>query len=127
MATKTLEIYKCLECGQIIEVLKGGATPLCCGKPMKLMTANTVDAAKEKHIPAVTATEKGIHVVVGSVAHPMTEEHSILWIEAISDGRVAHVNLNPGMAPEADFCAQYKPGVIVRAYCDKHGLWQTEL
>ncbi len=77
-----LEVYKCDLCGNIIEVLHGGAGELvCCGQAMNLQAENTVDAAKEKHTPAVEKTADGVKVQVGSVAHPMEESHHIEWIE----------------------------------------------
>ena len=73
MAAK-LEIYKCELCGNIVEVMHGGDGELvCCGQPMKLFKENTVDAAKEKHVPVVEKSAEGFHVKVGSVAHPMEE------------------------------------------------------
>jgi superoxide reductase len=97
-----LEIYKCEVCGNIVEVLHGGAGELvCCGQPMKLMTENTVDAAKEKHVPVIEKTDKGYLVKVGAVAHPMEEKHYIEWIELIADGKAYRQFLKPGQAPEA--------------------------
>ena len=86
MAAK-LEIYKCDTCGNMVEVIHGGAGELvCCGQPMKLFKENTVDAAKEKHVPVVEKTAEGFTVKVGSVAHPMEEKHYIEWIEVIAYG-----------------------------------------
>ena len=77
-----LQVYKCEVCGNIIEVLHGGDGELvCCGQPMKLIKENTVDAAKEKHVPVVEKTADGFKVKVGSVAHPMEEKHYIEWVE----------------------------------------------
>ena len=124
MAEK-LQIYKCEKCGNIVEVLHGGAgTLVCCGQDMKLYVENTVDAAKEKHVPVVEKTADGVKVKVGSVAHPMTAEHYIEWIEMIADGRACRKFLNPGDAAEASFCIQ-AANVTVRAYCNIHGLWQA--
>ena len=63
------EVYKCGVCGNIVEVLHGGAGELvCCGEPMKLMKENTMDAAKEKHVPVVEKVAGGVKVKIGSVA-----------------------------------------------------------
>ena len=79
---KQLEVYKCELCGNIVETLFGGGGELfCCGQEMKLMTENTVDAAKEKHLPVIEKCDAGILVKVGSVAHPMEEKHFIEWID----------------------------------------------
>jgi superoxide reductase len=108
-----------------VEVLHGGAGELvCCGQPMKLMTENTVDAAKEKHVPVVEKTEKGFLVKVGSVAHPMEEKHYIEWIELIADGVAYRKFLSPGQAPEASFCIEADQ-VTAREYCNLHGLWKA--
>ena len=120
-----LQVYKCDICGNIIEVLHGGAGELvCCGQPMKLIKENTVDAAKEKHVPVVEKTSDGFKVKVGSVAHPMEEKHYIEWIELIADGKVYRQQLQPGQAPEATFPVIAKQ-VTAREYCNLHGLWKA--
>ncbi|MDR1074084.1 MAG: desulfoferrodoxin FeS4 iron-binding domain-containing protein, partial [Treponema sp.] len=49
---KQFDVFKCGACGAVVEVLQGsGCDPSCCGQPMQLLVENTVDAAKEKHIP----------------------------------------------------------------------------
>jgi superoxide reductase len=119
-----LQIYKCEVCGNIVEVLHGGAGELvCCGEPMKLYEENTVDAAVEKHVPVKEKAEHGLKVKVGSVAHPMTEEHHIEWIEVVADGKAYREFLKPGDAPEATFCIEAKE-VVLREYCNLHGLWK---
>ena len=120
-----LEVYKCDTCGNIIEVLHGGAGELvCCGKPMNLMAENTVDAAKEKHVPVVEKAAECVKVSVGSVAHPMEEKHYIEWIEIIADGKSYRQFLNPGEAPEATFTIDAED-VTAREYCNLHGHWKA--
>jgi superoxide reductase len=86
---------------------------------MRLMKENTVDAAKEKHVPMI----KGKKVLVGSVAHPMEDKHYIEWIEATGEnGEVAKVFLKPGQKPEAEFSFKV---VSAREYCNLHGLWKA--
>jgi superoxide reductase len=119
-----LEIYICEICGNIVEVLRGGVGELvCCDEPMKLLKENTVDAAKEKHVPVIEPTEHGIKVKVGSVPHPMEQKHYIMWIELIADGRSYTKFLSPGDAPEATFCIDAKE-ITAREYCNLHGLWK---
>ncbi len=115
------EIYKCEVCGNIVEVIhSGGGVLICCGQPMKLQKENTVDASQEKHVPVI----EGKKVKIGSVAHPMTAEHYIEWIEATSEtGETAKVFLKPDSKPEAKF--SFKP-VSAREYCNLHGLWKVE-
>jgi superoxide reductase len=120
-----LQVYKCDICGNIIEVLHGGGGELvCCGQPMKLVKENTVDAAKEKHVPVVEKTADGFKVKVGSVAHPMEEKHWIEWVELVVDGKVYRQFLKPGQAPEAVFCIKGDK-VGAREYCNLHGLWKA--
>ncbi len=123
MAEK-LEIYKCDACGNIVEVLHGGQGELvCCGQPMKLFKENTVDAAKEKHVPVVEKTADGFKVTVGEVAHPMEEKHYIEWVELIVDGKAYRQFLEPGASPEAFFKIEASD-VTAREYCNVHGLWK---
>ncbi|MGE5838463.1 MAG: desulfoferrodoxin [Deltaproteobacteria bacterium] len=124
MAEK-LEVYKCDVCGNIVELLHGGNGELvCCGQPMKLMKENTVDAAKEKHVPVIEKISGGYKVKVGSVAHPMEEKHYIEWVELIADGEAYRYFLKPGKAPEAAFKIDATK-VSAREYCNLHGLWKA--
>jgi len=123
MADK-LQVYKCEVCGNIVEVLHGGKGELvCCDKPMKLFVENTVDAAKEKHVPIVEKTADGFRIKIGEVAHPMEEKHYIEWIEVITDGKAYRQFLNPGDAPKATFKIDAEQ-VTAREYCNLHGLWK---
>jgi len=124
MAEK-LEIYKCEACGNIIEVVHGGEGELvCCGEPMKRMVENTVDAAKEKHVPVIEKVSGGIKVKVGSVAHPMEAKHYIEWIEIMADGKAYRQFLKPGEKPEASFSVT-AANIQAREYCNIHGLWKS--
>ena len=123
--TERLQVYKCEVCGNIVEVLHAGAGELvCCGAPMKNFVENTVDAAKEKHVPVVEKIAGGFKVKVGSVPHPMEEKHYIEWIELIADGKAYRMFLEPGQAPEATFEVQAEK-VVAREYCNLHGLWKA--
>ncbi len=123
--TEKLQVYKCEVCGNIVEVIhEGGGELVCCGQPMKLFTENTVDAAKEKHVPVIEKVDGGYKVTVGSVAHPMEEKHYIEWIELVADGKAYRQFLNPGDAPEAVFRIDAEK-VSAREYCNLHGLWKA--
>ena len=120
---KQLEIYKCDLCSNIVEVFQGGKGELvCCGQPMNLQVENTVDAAKEKHVPVIEKAEGGVLVKVGEVAHPMEEKHYIQWVEVVADGRCYTKFLKPGDAPEAFFCID-AANITAREYCNLHGHW----
>jgi len=123
--TKQLEIYKCELCGNIVEVLHTGAGELvCCGQPMKLLVENTVDAAREKHVPVIEKIDGGYRVKLGSIPHPMEAKHYIEWIELIVGNKALRQFLQPGDAPEASFQTTAKD-VSARAYCNLHGLWRN--
>lgn len=119
------DVYECEVCGQIVEVLREGkGTLVCCDQPMKLLEANTVDAAVEKHVPVVEKAEGGIKVKVGSVPHPMVPEHWIEWVQVIKDGSSYRRFLNPGDEPEAFFEIEPAGDLIAREHCNLHGLWK---
>jgi superoxide reductase len=119
------EVYKCEVCGNIVEVLHGGAGQMvCCNQPMTALKENTVDASLEKHVPVVEVTAEGIKVKVGAVAHPMEEKHYIEWIELIADGKAYRQFLAPGGVAEAFFAVKADK-VTARELCNLHGLWKA--
>ena len=121
---KKLQIYKCEACGNIVEVLHGGDGELvCCGKPMELLVEKTADAATEKHVPVIEKIASGYKVKVGSVPHPMLDEHYIEWIELLADGKAYRQFLEPGGEPEAVFNVE-ADSVSAREHCNVHGLWK---
>jgi superoxide reductase len=91
---------------------------------MKLMEVKTTDEGKEKHVPVIEREGNKVYVKVGSVAHPMEEQHYIEWIEVIDDGCVHRKQLKPGDEPKAEFTVM-SDRVSARAYCNIHGLWQS--
>ena len=97
---------------------------VCCNEKMKLQAENTVDAAREKHVPVIEMGNGQITVKVGSVPHPMEEKHYIEWIEVVAGGKTYYQFLKPGEAPEATFCVDADQ-VIAREYCNLHGLWKA--
>ncbi len=119
------QVYKCNVCGNIIEVLHGGEGELvCCNEPMKLLKENTVDAALEKHVPVIEKTDSGVRVKVGSVPHPMEEEHYKEWVEIIADGRYCRKFLKPGDEPVCEFEIKAE-NITAREYCNLHLLWKS--
>ncbi len=122
--TEKLQIYKCEVCGNIVEMLHEGAGELvCCEQPMKRFIENTVDAAKEKHVPVKESAAGSLKVKVGSVPHPMEEKHYIEWVEITSGHKSYRQFLKPGEAPEAVFPVQ--GDWTAREYCNIHGLWKA--
>lgn len=123
--SKRGEVYKCEKCGSIVEVLhESGGTLICCRDEMKRFEENKVDAATEKHIPVVLKIDGGYKVTVGSVDHPMDDEHYIEWIELVAGNEVYRRYLDPGQTPEATFKTD-AADAYARAYCNLHGLWKS--
>lgn len=127
--TQKNEIYRCLICGNIVEVHHDGAGVLkCCEKDMMLLRANTQDAATEKHVPVIDQiNEHSIRVFVGDIAHPMDRDHYIEWVTCVTGDKIQTVYLKSGMQPEAFFEIDEKEmhDIVVYAYCNLHGLWQS--
>lgn len=123
--TQLNQVYKCNICGNMIEMTHTGVGQLvCCGQPMDLLKEKTEDVGREKHVPVIEKTDKGVEVKVGSVPHPMEESHYIEWIEIIVDGRIYKKFLKPSDSPEAEFCVESN-NIMVREYCNIHGLWKN--
>jgi superoxide reductase len=122
--TEVRQVYKCEICGNMVEVIhKAGGSLVCCNKPMTLLVENTVDAAVEKHVPAIEKIEGGVIVKVGEVEHPMLEEHHIEWIEVHTANKLYRKWLKPGEKPEAIFKIDEEV-LFAREYCNIHGLWK---
>ena len=113
---------------EIIEVVLGNDTTFTSeGREMVELKANSTDAAGEKHVPVITVDGNKVHVVVGSVLHPMTEEHSIQFIALETKQGVQRKALLPTEQPIADFVlAEGDEVVAAYEYCNLHGLWKVE-
>lgn len=120
------KLYYCPVCGNVIQLEKGDINHItCCGKEMKPLIANTVDASVEKHVPKYERKEDEMIVTVGEVEHPMEENHYIMWIMCVENNKVTKLNLVPEEKPEAKFA--YVKGATIYAYCNLHGLWKSEV
>ena len=121
------KFFKCAHCGQIITLVKATGVPvICCGEKMGELVPNTVDAAKEKHVPVYDVKDGVVNVTVGSVEHPMTAEHYIEFIVLATKNGVQRKDLKPGDAPKAAFALVAGDEVEgVYAYCNLHGLWKA--
>ena len=118
--------YICPICGNVIGLIDGDINHItCCGKPMQLLEANTVDAAQEKHVPVYERVEDEIVVKVGEVEHPMEKEHFITWIAQVTDNQTTRIRLYPEQETTVRF--KYIPGATLYAYCNKHGLWSKKV
>jgi superoxide reductase len=94
---------------------------------MSELVPNTVDASKEKHLPAVTSSGGSISVDVGSVAHPMEEAHRIEFVYVETERGGQRKNLKVGEKPSMTFSVTDDKPIAVYAYCNLHGLWKTEI
>ena len=125
---KDTRFYICEKCGNIVGMIHASGVPLvCCGQKMTAIEAGTVEASREKHIPVVEVKDNTVKVVVGSVLHPMTEEHSITWVYLETDKGGQRKTLAAGDSPEVTFALADEKPVAVYAYCNLHGLWKTEI
>jgi len=123
------DIYKCEICGNVFEAVHGGSESMtCCGQPMEKMEPQSGPEYQEKHLPVVEKIGNKLIAKIGSVAHPMVEEHFIQWVEVIGEGTLQRKYLHPGDEPVAEFIvSDINSKMTVRAYCNIHGLWQTIL
>ncbi len=120
--------YICSHCGNVVEMVKdAGVKPFCCGQKMDELIPNTVEASGEKHIPSVSVNGDVVTVNVGSVNHPMVDEHFIEWVYVKTDKGGQRKHLKPGEAPNVVFHLGGDKPLAVYAYCNLHGLWKTEL
>ena len=127
---KKSRIFKCHDRNLLIEVLGGdeeGVKIEYCGQEMIEMIPNTVDASKEKHVPVFECRGYGMKVKVGEVEHPMTKEHHIEWIEVLKGAYTNRKYLKWNGKPEAEFDISLEPGIILRIYCNLHGLWENHI
>ncbi len=129
-----MKLYICKHCKNIAYMVQdamvqdANVNPVCCGEKMHLMVAGETEGAAEKHLPVVARGENGVEVRIGSVEHPMLEEHFIQWV-CLETNKGAHfVYLAPGSAPVAHFAlpAGEEP-LAAYEYCNLHGLWKTAL
>ena len=122
------KFYICEKCGNLVEKIEDSGVPMmCCGQKMTPIEAGVVEASREKHIPVATVEGNSVRVSVGSVEHPMSEEHSILWVELKTDKGVQRKHLPVGAPPVAVFALADEKPLEAYAYCNLHGLWKCEI
>ncbi len=122
-----VKFYICEHCGNIITKVVDSKVPvMCCGQKMTELVPGTVDAAVEKHVPVYSVDGNVVSVSVGSVEHPMIEQHYIQWIAVATKQGVQIKYLNPEEKPAATFAITDGDEVeAVYAYCNLHGLWKA--
>ena len=109
------KFYVCPVCGNVIQTT-GEAVISCCGITLPPLESEAPD---EEHSLNIETIEDEYYVTLN---HPMTKEHYISFIAAISDQGVQLVKLYP----EADAQARFKISRVrkIYAYCNRHGLFE---
>ena len=122
------KFFKCQHCGNMVGLIADKGAPLvCCGEKMTELVPNTVEASTEKHLPAVTVSGDSVNVQIGSVLHPMENEHNIAFVFVETECGGQRKALNVGAEPKLTFSLSDDRPVAVYAYCNLHGLWKTEI
>ena len=122
------KFYICEKCGNLVGMINASGVPMvCCGQKMTKLEAGAVEASREKHIPVVTVNGNEVKVEVGSVSHPMAEEHSILWVYLETTAGGHRKCLEAGKEPVVTFALKDEEPIAAYAYCNLHGLWKAEI
>ncbi len=120
------KFFICKRCGNIVELINNKGVPMvCCGEKMTELIPNTVDASVEKHLPVVTVLGDSLTVDIGSIPHPMQDDHHIAFVSVETEHGGQRKYLKPGEEPELTFGFSNDKPVAVYAYCNLHGLWKT--
>ena len=118
--------YYCKHCGNIVVKVNDSGVPLiCCGEKLEVLSPNTNDGAKEKHLPVYSVKCGKVTVNIGEIPHPMTTDHYIEWVKLQTSTGNQFKRLSPNTAPTVTFNIN-KDEIIeaVFAYCNLHGLWK---
>ena len=119
--------FICKHCGNLVGMIHNSGVPIiCCGEPMSELIPGSVDASLEKHVPVATVSGNIVTVSIGSVAHPMTEEHYIQWVYLQTTAGGQRKCFSPGEDPTVTFALTEGEPVAAFAYCNLHGLWKTD-
>ena len=122
------KFYRCEKCGNLVGMInESGAPMICCGQKMTRLEPGVVEASHEKHIPVAEIIGDTVKVTVGSVEHPMIEEHSILWVYLETENGGQRKCLEVGKTPVVTFALGGEKPIAVYAYCNLHGLWKSEI
>ncbi len=122
------KFFICEHCGNIVGIIHNAGVPImCCGQKMTELKAGATDASLEKHVPVAKVEGNMVKVEVGSILHPMTEEHNISWVYLLTDKGGQRKCLEAGKDPVVTFALYDEKPLAVYAYCNLHGLWKTEI
>ena len=114
------KFYVCPVCGNIIQTT-GEAVISCCGITLPPLEAEPADADSE-HKLTIETVEDEYYVTIN---HPMTKDHYISFIAAISDQGIQLIKLYP----EGNAEVRFKISRVRKlyAYCNRHGLFSSAL
>ena len=119
--------FRCEICGNLVGMIHAsGAKMTCCGQEMTELVPGSVDASHEKHVPVIKQNGDTVTIHIGSVDHPMTEEHHIGWVYLQTTDGGQRKCLAVGGAPEVTFALGGAKPVAAYAYCNLHGLWKAD-
>lgn len=125
---KDVKFLICEHCKNMVGMINDAGVPIiCCGEPMKELIPDSVDAAQEKHVPEVTIKGDEVHVQIGSVIHPMVDEHYIQWVYLATEKGGQRKAFAPGDEPKAVFKVVDDKPLAVYEYCNIHGLWKKDI
>ena len=112
------KFYVCPVCGNVINA-SGEAVVSCCGITLPPLEPETAD---DEHSINVEIVEDEYYVTVD---HPMTKEHYISFLAAVSDQDVQFIKLYPEGPAEARFRIACVRKIF--AYCNRHGLYSIKI
>lgn len=122
------KFFRCKHCGNFVGLINNAGVPMtCCGEPMEELIPNTVEASTEKHVPEVSTSGRLVHAKIGSVDHPMTEEHHIEFIYLQTENGGQRRCMKLGKEAAAMFAVLEDTPLEVFAYCNLHGLWKADV
>ena len=122
------KFFICKHCGNLIGLIDDKGVPMmCCGEKMAELAPNTAGASVEKHLPVVSVTGDNLSIMIGSVPHPMSEEHKIAFVYVETERGGQRKCLKAGEQPALTFCFAGDRPMAVYAYCNLHGLWKTDI
>lgn len=124
-----MQFYYCNKCNLFVAKEEKENIPITCScGEMQRLTANSTEAATEKHLPKVTINKKDVKVEVGEILHPMLELHYINNIVLVTNKGYINFALKPNEQPIVNYTLKRCEKLLeVYSFCNLHGLWVTKL
>jgi superoxide reductase len=139
-----MQKFKCKVCGYVYDPAANNSVPFenlpedwkcpICGaaksefEPLHQKgEPQTGGEAQEKHVPVIENKDGKVLVKIGTIPHPMTPEHHIVWVE-LRDGdkQLGKKDVSQSAEPAALFDnIEYKDGLKAYAFCNLHGVWES--